>query len=81
MNNIQNCDSYITINCALINACRYCIRKLSDYILTRTKNHGIITMQDGSWRDRMDVMDSIHLARDMNHWKILVNTVMNLRVP
>jgi hypothetical protein len=28
-----------------------------------------------------DVMDWIDLAQDMDHWKALVNTVMNLRVP
>jgi hypothetical protein len=26
-------------------------------------------------------LDSIHLAQDRNQWRILVNTVMNLRGP
>jgi hypothetical protein len=28
-----------------------------------------------------DVMDWIDLARDRDHWRALLNTVMNLRVP
>jgi hypothetical protein len=28
-----------------------------------------------------DGMDWIHLAQDMHQWKVLVNTVMNFRVP
>jgi hypothetical protein len=28
-----------------------------------------------------DGMDWIYLVRDRNHWRALVNTVMNLRVP
>jgi hypothetical protein len=26
-------------------------------------------------------VDSVHLAQARNHWQVLVNTVMNLRVP
>jgi hypothetical protein len=29
----------------------------------------------------MGGMDWIDLAQDENHWKVLVNTAMNLRVP
>jgi hypothetical protein len=27
------------------------------------------------------VVDLIHLAQDRDHWRVLVNTVINLRVP
>jgi hypothetical protein len=30
---------------------------------------------------RRDSMDWIHLVEDREQWKVLVNTVMNLRVP
>jgi hypothetical protein len=26
-------------------------------------------------------IDYIHLAQDRDHWRVLVNTVMNLRIP
>jgi hypothetical protein len=36
-----------------------------------------IDLKDIGW----DVMEWIDLAQDMNQWRALVNTVMNLRVP
>jgi hypothetical protein len=29
----------------------------------------------------LEGMDWIHLAQDRNHWRTLVNTVVNLRIP
>jgi hypothetical protein len=37
----------------------------------------IIDVRERGW----DVMDWIDLAQDRDHWKAVVNTVMNLRVP
>jgi hypothetical protein len=33
------------------------------------------------WEIGFGAMDWIHLARDRDRWRALVNTVMNLRVP
>jgi hypothetical protein len=33
------------------------------------------------WSLDRDGMDWINLAQDRDHWRILVNTVMNLQVP
>jgi hypothetical protein len=30
---------------------------------------------------RVYCMDWIHLAQDMDRWRALVNTIMNLRIP
>jgi hypothetical protein len=39
----------------------------------------------GTWNDLRvigwETADWIHLAQDINRWRALVNTVMNIRVP
>jgi hypothetical protein len=43
----------------------------------RCVDNSKIYLTDIGW----DVMDWIDLAQDSDQWKVLVNTVMNLRVP
>jgi hypothetical protein len=45
--------------------------------LLRRPRRMLVDLREIGW----DGMDSIDLAQNMNQWRALVNTVMNLRVP
>jgi len=45
----------------------------------RCKNH--ITRKMSLWKRIWKVVDMFHLVQDTAQWRVLLNTVMNFRVP